>query len=104
MPLRGTYIILHIRYIVYLLGFDLGTSYHQIEKGNIAMFITILKNSHKNSFALMDTKRNCFGIHVSSNHDPIKVYQWANDEFKYMKSLKPQEQYVLSVYGGVCNG
>lgn len=64
------------------------------------MFIVILRAQHENSFALMDTKRRCFGIHVSDNHDLIKVYQWANDEFKYMKSLRPQEQYVLSVYGG----
>lgn len=68
------------------------------------MLIVITKNSHAKSFALMDIKRNCFGIHVSDNHDQIKVYQWANDEFKSMKSLKPQEQYVLSVYGSVCNG
>ena len=68
------------------------------------MFIVNLRNQHENSFALMDTKRNCFGIHVSDNHDLIKVYQWANDEFRCMKSLNPQEQYVLSVYGDVCNG
>ena len=66
------------------------------------MFIVILRNQHENSFALMDIKRNCFGIHVSDNHDLIKVYQWANDEFRCMKSLNPQKQYVLSVYGGGC--
>ncbi len=68
------------------------------------MFIVILRNQHENSFALMDTKLNCFGIHVSDNHDLIKVYQWANDEFRRMKGQKTHQRYIMSAYGGVCNG
>lgn len=68
------------------------------------MFITILRNQYKNSFALMDTERNCFGIHVSNNHDLIKVYQWVNSIFRCMKNQKKHSQYVMSIYGSGYHG
>ena len=64
------------------------------------MFITIIKNDNPNSFTLMDTEHNCFAINISSNHDLIKVYQWANNKFKCLKEQKVDLRYILSVYGG----